>query len=249
MAGPCSVETEKSLMDTAWAVKAAGAHILRGGVFKPRTSPYAFQGLGLPGLRLLARPPGRPACRSSPRSSIPATPAWVAESADMLQIGARNMQNFALLKEVGRLGRPVLLKRGMHSTLDEWLNCAEYILAEGNASVVLCERGIRTFETYTRNTLDVSMVPATRETTHLPIIVDPSHGTGRASLVAPMALAAVAAGADGLMVEVHATPETALSDKDQALTPPEFAALAGRALRSAPPSRSDTHRTRSTRWI
>jgi 3-deoxy-7-phosphoheptulonate synthase len=228
MAGPCSVESEANLMETAWAVKAAGADILRGGVFKPRTSPYAFQGLGLPGLRLLAqagRETGLPVVTEvlDPRDA-----AWVAESADMLQIGARNMQNFALLKEVGRLGRPVLLKRGMHSTLSEWLNCAEYILAEGNPHVVLCERGIRTFETYTRNTFDLSMVPATRETTHLPIIADPSHGTGRTSLVAPMALAAVAAGADGLMIEVHPNPPTAMSDKDQALTPDEFAALVRR---------------------
>jgi 3-deoxy-7-phosphoheptulonate synthase len=231
IAGPCSVENEGSLLETAWAVKQAGANLLRGGVFKPRTSPYAFQGLGLPGLRLLARASRETGLPIVTEVLDPRDAAWVAESADMLQIGARNMQNFALLKEVGRLGRPVLLKRGMHSTLAEWLNCAEYILAEGNSDVVLCERGIRTFETYTRNTLDLSMVPATRETTHLPIVVDPSHGTGRASLIAPMALAAVAAGADGLMVEVHATPETALSDKDQALTPSEFAVLAGRARR------------------
>jgi 3-deoxy-7-phosphoheptulonate synthase len=231
IAGPCSVESEASLLETAWAVKRAGATVLRGGVFKPRTSPYAFQGLGLPGLRLLARASRETGLPVVTEVLDPRDAGWVAESADMLQIGARNMQNFALLKEVGRLGRPVLLKRGMHSTLSEWLNCAEYILAEGNADVVLCERGIRTFETYTRNTLDLSMVPATRETTHLPIVVDPSHGTGRTSLVTPMALAAVAAGADGLMVEVHATPETALSDKDQALTPGEFAVLADRVRR------------------
>jgi 3-deoxy-7-phosphoheptulonate synthase len=229
MAGPCSVEDEASLMETAWAVKEAGADILRGGVFKPRTSPYAFQGLGMPGLRMLARAARETGLPVVTEVLDPRDAAWVAESADMLQIGARNMQNFALLKEVGRLGRPVLLKRGMHSTLEEWLNCAEYILAEGNPNVVLCERGIRTFETYTRNTLDLSMVPATRETTHLPIIADPSHGTGRASLVTPMALAAVAAGADGLMIEVHLNPEVAVSDKDQALTPRQFAELAARA--------------------
>jgi 3-deoxy-7-phosphoheptulonate synthase len=230
IAGPCSVESEATLMETAWAVKEAGANLLRGGVFKPRTSPYAFQGLGLPGLRLLARASRETGLPFVTEVLDPRDAAWVAESADMLQIGARNMQNFALLKEVGRLGRPVLLKRGMHSTLAEWLSCAEYILAEGNANVVLCERGIRTFETYTRNTLDLSMVPAARETTHLPVIVDPSHGTGRASLVAPMAMAALAAGADGIMVEVHANPDAALSDKDQALTPVQFVDLARRAL-------------------
>ena len=231
VAGPCSVEDEGLLLETAWAIKEAGGHLLRGGIFKPRTSPYAFQGLGLPGLRLLARASRETGLPIVTEVLDPRDAAWVAESADMLQIGARNMQNFALLKEVGRLGRPVLLKRGMHSTLSEWLNCAEYVLAEGNPAVVLCERGIRTFETYTRNTLDLSMVPAVRETTHLPVVVDPSHGTGRISLIGPMAMAAVAAGADGVMVEVHVDPGKALSDKDQALKPEDFRELAARLRR------------------
>ncbi len=231
IAGPCSVESEASLTTTAEAVKAAGANLLRGGVFKPRTSPYSFQGLGLPGLRLLARVGRAVGLPVVTEVVDPRDAGWVAESADILQIGARNMQNFALLKEVGRVGRPVLLKRGMYSTLSEWLHCAEYILAEGNADVVLCERGIRSFETYTRNTLDLSMVPAVRETTHLPVVVDPSHATGRPGLVGPMSLAAVAAGADGLMIEVHHCPAEALSDKEQALTPAQFASLADRVRR------------------
>lgn len=230
IAGPCSVESEDALLATARAVKAAGANILRGGVFKPRTSPYAFQGLGFRGLRILAdvgREVGLPVVTEvlDPRDA-----AWVAESADMLQVGARNMQNFALLREVGRVGKPVLLKRGMHATLAEWLNCAEYILAEGNANVVLCERGVRSLETYTRNTLDLSIVPAARETTHLPVVVDPSHGTGRVSLIEPMSLAAVAAGADGLMIEVHWKPEEALSDREQAMPTDAFAEAARRIL-------------------
>lgn len=230
IAGPCSVESEEALLATARAAKAAGANILRGGVFKPRTSPYAFQGLGFRGLRILAdvgREVGLPVVTEvlDPRDA-----AWVAESADMLQVGARNMQNFALLREVGRMKKPVLLKRGMHSTLAEWLNCAEYILAEGNAQVVLCERGVRSIETYTRNTLDLSIVPAAHETTHLPVLVDPSHGTGRVSLIEPMGLAAVAAGADGLMIEVHCRPEEALSDRDQAMPTDAFAEAARRIL-------------------
>jgi 3-deoxy-7-phosphoheptulonate synthase len=231
IAGPCSVESEASLAATAEAVKAAGANLLRGGVFKPRTSPYSFQGLGLPGLRLLARVGRAVGLPVVTEVLDPRDAGWIAESADVLQIGARNMQNFALLKEVGRVGRPVLLKRGMHSTLSEWLHCAEYILAEGNADVVLCERGIRSFETYTRNTLDLSMVPAVRETTHLPIVIDPSHATGRPGMVEPMSLAAVAAGADGLMIEVHHRPAEALSDKEQALTPAQFAAVADKVRR------------------
>ncbi|MDW7759397.1 MAG: 3-deoxy-7-phosphoheptulonate synthase [Acidobacteriota bacterium] len=231
IAGPCSVESEAQMLLTAQKVREAGAHLLRGGAFKPRTSPYSFQGLGIKGLKILAKAReifGLPVVTEviDPRDA-----GWVGEYADVLQIGARNMQNFSLLREAGKAGKPVLLKRGMNSTLDEWLNCAEYILAEGNPRVILCERGIRTFETYTRNTLDLSIVPAVRELCHLPVIVDPSHGTGRASLVEPMGLAAAAAGADGLIVEVHHNPAEALSDKDQTLSPEEFARMAGRVLR------------------
>jgi 3-deoxy-7-phosphoheptulonate synthase len=231
IAGPCSVESEAAFRATAEAVKAAGANMLRGGVFKPRTSPYSFQGLGLPGLRVLARIAGEVGLPVVTEVVDPRDAAWVADSADLLQIGTRNMQNFALLKEVGRIGRPVLLKRGMHSTLSEWLYCAEYILAEGNPHVVLCERGIRSFETYTRNTLDLSMVPAIRATTHLPIVVDPSHATGRPALIGPMSLAAVAAGADGVMIEVHHDPAVALSDREQALTPAQFVGVADKVKR------------------
>jgi len=225
IAGPCSVENESQMIRTAVAVKEAGAAMLRGGAFKPRTSPYAFQGLGLKGLRILEtarRETGLPVVTEvvDPRD-VP----WVSEYADILQIGARNMQNFTLLREVGRAKKPVLLKRGMYSTLEEWLNCAEYILAEGNPDVILCERGIRTFETYTRNTLDLSIVPAAKNETHLPVMVDPSHGTGRRELVDPLSLAAVAAGADGLEIEVHIDPDAALSDRDQQLRVDQFAAL------------------------
>jgi len=226
IAGPCSVENEEQMFKTAHAVKQAGANVLRGGAFKPRTSPYAFQGLGLKGLRILEK--------AGKETRLPVVTevldtrdvSWVCEYVDILQIGARNMQNFSLLKEVGKADKPVLLKRGMYSTLDEWLNCAEYILDAGNPNVILCERGIRTFETYTRNTLDLSAVPAIKELTHLPIIVDPAHATGKASLVPPMSLAAVVAGADGLIIEVHYNPEEALSDKEQALRPDEFSVLA-----------------------
>ncbi len=222
MAGPCAVESEEQLMQTAEAVKAAGANMLRGGAFKPRTSPYDFQGLGLKALKLLdkARKAYNLPIITEVIDSRDVT--WICEYVDILQIGARNMQNFALLKEVGKSSKPVLLKRGMYSTLKEWLNCAEYILSEGNPNVILCERGIRTFETYTRNTLDLSIVPAIREVTHLPVIVDPSHATGRLGLIKPMSMAAVAAGVDGLIIEVHYKPETALSDKDQQLNPAQF---------------------------
>jgi 3-deoxy-7-phosphoheptulonate synthase len=225
MAGPCSIESEEQLLKTALAVKKAGATILRGGAFKPRTSPYAFQGMGLEGLKILEKA-GKAAGLPTVTEVIdPRDVVWVAEYADILQIGARNMQNFSLLREVGKSGKPVLLKRGMYSTFEEWINCAEYVLAEGNPNVILCERGIRTFETYTRNTLDLSMIPAARETTHLPIIVDPSHGTGKLSLIESMSLASVAAGADGLEIEVHCDPDSALSDKDQQYRPAEFEAL------------------------
>jgi 3-deoxy-7-phosphoheptulonate synthase len=225
IAGPCSVESEEQTLATAHAVKKAGAKMLRGGAFKPRTSPYAFQGLGLKGLKILEKAKRETGLPIVTEVIDTRDVTWVGEYADVLQIGARNMQNFSLLREVGKAGKPVLLKRGMYSTLEEWLNCAEYILAEGNPNVILCERGIRTFETYTRNTLDLSMVPAVREVSHLPIIIDPSHGTGRLSLVEPMSLAAVACGADGLEIEVHVDPEKALSDKDQQYRPEDFAAL------------------------
>jgi 3-deoxy-7-phosphoheptulonate synthase len=228
IAGPCSIESEFQIMETARAVKSAGADMLRGGAFKPRTSPYAFQGLGLRGLKLLALAGKETGLPIITEVIDPRDVSWVAEFADILQIGTRNMQNFSLLKEVGQSSRPVLLKRGMHSTLEEWLNCAEYILSEGNPNVILCERGIRTFEKYTRNTLDLSAVPAIKELTHLPIIVDPTHSTGRVNLIGPMSMAAVAAGADGIIVEVHHKPEEALCDADQALTPGIFADIMGR---------------------
>ncbi len=225
IAGPCSVETESQTIETAKAVKAAGANMMRGGAFKPRTSPYSFQGLGLSGLRILEKAKKETGLPIVTEVIDPRDVSWVAEFADILQIGTRNMQNFALLKEVGRAGKPALLKRGMYSTLEEWLNCAEYILSEGNAEVILCERGIRTFERYTRNTLDLSAVPAIHELTHLPIVVDPTHSTGRISLIPPMSIAAIASGADGLIIEVHNNPKEALCDADQALTPPMFADL------------------------
>ena len=220
--GPCSVESEEQTIQTAKAVKAAGADMLRGGAFKPRTSPYSFQGLGLRGLKILEKARKETGLPIVTEVLDPRDVSWVAEFADILQIGTRNMQNFSLLKEVGRSGRPVLLKRGMFSTLEEWLNCAEYVLSEGNPDVILCERGIRTFENYTRNTLDLSAVPAIKELTHLPIIIDPTHSTGRLSLIGPMSLASLAAGADGLIIEVHYNPEAALCDADQALTPEMF---------------------------
>ena len=219
IAGPCSVESEFQTVETARAVKASGADMMRGGAFKPRSSPYSFQGLGLKGLKILAKARAETGLPIVTEVLDPRDVSWVAEYADVLQIGTRNMQNYSLLKEVGMIGKPVLLKRGMYSTLEEWLNCAEYILSEGNPNVILCERGIRTFEKYTRNTLDLSAVPAMRELTHLPIIIDPTHSTGRVSLIGPMSLASVAAGADGLIIEVHNNPAEALCDADQALTP------------------------------
>ena len=222
IAGPCSVESEEQTLAVAHAVKAAGAQLLRGGVFKPRTSPYGFQGLGLKGLKILVRAREETGLPIVSEVMDTRDVTWMGEYVDVFQIGARNVQNFSLLKEVGKMRKPVLLKRGMYSTFAEWLNCAEYILNEGNPQVILCERGIRTFETYTRNTLDLSAVPAIKELTHLPVIVDPAHGTGRRSLIPSMSLAAVAAGSDGLTVEVHNDPKAALSDGDQALTPAEF---------------------------
>jgi len=234
IAGPCSVESEEQTCLIAQAVKRAGANMLRGGAFKPRTSPYNFQGLGLKGLKILERARRDTGLPVVSEVLDTRDVSWMCEYVDVLQIGARNMQNFSLLKEVGKTDRPVLLKRGMYSTIAEWLNCAEYILNEGNPRVILCERGIRTFETYTRNTLDLSAVSALKELTHLPIIVDPAHGTGKVSLIPAMSLAAVAAGADGLIIEVHNNPKVALSDKDQALTPRQFSLMTKkvRALRS-----------------
>lgn len=225
IAGPCAVEGRSQLIETALAVREAGATMLRGGAYKPRTSPYSFQGLAAKGLELLAE--------AREKSGLPVVTevtdkelvAEVAEVADVLQIGSRNMQNFALLQAVGRVSKPVLLKRGLSATIEEWLLAAEYIFSEGNSQVILCERGIRTFETYTRNTLDLSAVPAVKHLSHLPVIVDPSHGTGLSYMIAPMARAALAAGADGLMVEVHPTPAEALSDGPQSLTPEQFAAM------------------------
>ena len=222
MAGPCAVESEEQLMTIARAVKKSGATILRGGAYKPRTSPYAFQGLEEEGLRYMMNAKKETGlstiCEVVSLEAINAAVKYV----DMIQIGARNMQNFMLLKEAGRSGLPVLLKRGLCATIDEWLNAAEYIVAEGNNNVVLCERGIRTYETSTRNTLDMSAVPVLKEKTHLPVIVDPSHSTGHYKYVPPMAKAAVACGADGLMIEVHNDPAHALSDGPQSLTCEKF---------------------------
>jgi 3-deoxy-7-phosphoheptulonate synthase len=228
IAGPCSVETEQQMIDTAFAVKKAGAHVLRGGAWKPRTSPYAFQGLELKGLKILRKAGDRAGIPVITEVMNPADVATIAEYSDILQVGARNVQNFALLKRIGKSKRPILLKRGMMTTITEYLMSAEYCLSEGSRQVILCERGIRTFEDSTRNTLDLSAIPVLKERTHLPVIVDPSHGTGVAAYVAPMACAAVAAGADGLMIEVHPTPEKALSDGPQSLTFEKFAdAMAG----------------------
>ncbi|MCM2357678.1 MAG: 3-deoxy-7-phosphoheptulonate synthase [Geobacteraceae bacterium] len=225
MAGPCSVESESQIIDSAIAVKEAGAQVLRGGAFKPRTSPYSFQGLEEEGLKLLAKAREITGLPIVTEVVNPETAELVAEYADILQIGARNAQNFALLKKVGQLDRPVLLKRGMSMTIQEFLMSAEYVMSEGNQRVILCERGIRTFETATRNTLDLSAIPVLKEKTHLPVIADPSHGTGNHLYVAPMAYAAVAAGADGLMIEVHPDPERASSDGPQSLKPAKFAAM------------------------
>ncbi len=225
MAGPCSVESEEQIIESAVAVKAAGAQMLRGGAFKPRTSPYSFQGMEEEGLKLLAKAREVTGLPFVTEVINPETAELVAEYSDMLQIGARNAQNFALLKKVGQLKRPVLLKRGMSMTIQEFLMSAEYIMSEGNQSVILCERGIRTFETATRNTLDLSAIPVLKGKTHLPVVIDPSHGTGNHHYVAPMCYAAVAAGADGLMVEVHPDPENASSDGAQSLKPAKFAAM------------------------
>ncbi|MEW6586092.1 MAG: 3-deoxy-7-phosphoheptulonate synthase [Nitrospirota bacterium] len=225
MAGPCAVESEQQIVEVATAVKQAGARILRGGAFKPRTSPYAFQGMKEEGLRLLAKAREVTGLPVITEVVNPETADLVADYADILQIGTRNAQNFELLKKLGQIKKPVMLKRGMSMTVQELLMSAEYILSEGNQSVILCERGIRTFETATRNTLDLSAIPVLKEKTHLPVVVDPSHATGNYRYVAPMAFAAVAAGADGLIVEVHPDPEHASSDGPQSLKPHKFASM------------------------
>ena len=225
MAGPCAIESEEQLVSTAKAIKASGATMLRGGAYKPRTSPYAFQGLEEEGLKYMQIAKQETGLRTICEvTSLPALETAV-KYVDMLQIGARNMQNFSLLKEVGRSKLPVLLKRGLAATIDEWLNAAEYIISEGNPNVVLCERGIRTFETATRNTLDISAIPVIHSKSHLPILVDPSHATGVRNYVEPLSKCAVAAGADGLMIEVHPNPPCALSDGPQSLTFEQFDTL------------------------
>ena len=230
IAGPCSVENRNMLRETALGVRDAGAIMLRGGAFKPRTSPYSFQGLGVEALEMLAEVRAETGLPIVTEVMDTRQVDIVAEHADMLQVGARNMQNFALLAEVGRVQRPVLLKRGLSATIEELLMAAEYIMVNGGRDVVLCERGMRTFETATRNTLDIAAIPVLKRETHLPVIVDPSHAGGLADLVAPLAFAAIAAGADGLIVEVHPTPETALSDGDQSLTLDAFSDLMQRLV-------------------
>ena len=225
MAGPCSVEGEEQVFRVAEAVARAGATIMRGGAYKPRTSPYSFQGLGEEGLKLLRRAADAHGLAVVSEVMDPQLVELVARYADILQVGARNMQNFSLLREVGRATKPVLLKRGMASTIEEWLMSAEHVVSHGNAQVILCERGIRTFESYTRNTLDLTAIPVVKELSHLPVIVDPSHGTGLRDKVAPMARAAIAAGADGLIIEVHHDPDHALSDGPQSLYPDQYEAL------------------------
>ena len=225
MAGPCSVESREQILETAHAVKEAGASALRGGAFKPRTSPYSFQGLAEEGLQIMREVADEAGLVMVTEVMNPREIELVARYTDILQIGTRNVQNFSLLKEVGQTHMPVFLKRGLATTIKEFLMSAEYILAEGNRDVILCERGIRTFETSTRNTLDLSAVPVLKERTHLPVVIDPSHGTGYWQYVAPMAKAAVAVGADGLMIEVHNDPEHALSDGPQSLKPAKFAKL------------------------
>ncbi|EFW29123.1 3-deoxy-7-phosphoheptulonate synthase [Selenomonas artemidis] len=225
MAGPCSVESRSQLLETADIIKAGGAQFIRGGAYKPRTSPYAFQGLEEEGLKYLAEARERTGLRVVTEVTVVEAVDTVAAYADLLQIGARNMQNFGLLKAVGRVGKPVMLKRGLAATIDEWLNAAEYIMNEGNPNVILCERGIRTYETYTRNTFDISAIAAVKHLSHLPIIADPSHGTGKWRMIKPMSLASIAAGADGLIIEVHPNPAKALSDGPQSLTPEHYSDL------------------------
>lgn len=227
--GPCAVESREQMCEAAQAVRDAGAHMLRGGAFKPRTSPYSFQGMGEQGLRILAEAREATSLPIVTEVMEPQMVPLVTTYADVLQVGARNMQNYALLNAIGESQRPVMLKRGMMSTIEELLMSAEYILSHGNERVILCERGIRTFETYTRNTLDLSAVPLLKQLSHLPVVVDPSHGTGKWELVEPLSLAAIASGADGLLIEVHPHPEAALSDGAQSLKPGRFSTLVQRA--------------------
>ena len=227
MAGPCSVESEEQIVEIARSVKKSGAAMLRGGAFKPRTSPYAFQGLkseGLDLLKLARKETGLPIVTEIMRTEH----IDMFENVDVIQVGARNMQNFDLLRELGKTKKPILLKRGLSATIEEWLMSAEYIMAGGNDNVILCERGIRTYETYTRNTLDIAAIPIVKKLSHLPVVVDPSHASGKSWLVEPLAMAAVAAGADGLIIEVHNDPQHALSDGAQSLTPKQFEQVAGR---------------------
>ncbi|MEO6349546.1 MAG: bifunctional 3-deoxy-7-phosphoheptulonate synthase/chorismate mutase [Candidatus Limnocylindrales bacterium] len=244
MAGPCSVESPEMLFETANLVKRDGAHVLRGGAYKPRTSPYAFQGLGEDGLKLLAEARSKTGLPIVSEMTDASQMELFEEYIDIIQIGSRNMHNFTLLRAAGQGRTPVLLKRGFGATIEEWLMAAEYVLSAGNANVILCERGIRTFEPATRNTLDLSAVPVLREMTHLPVMVDPSHGTGRRSLVGPMALAAAAVGADGLIIEVHPDPPHAWSDGDQSLSFPEFGALMDELRRGEYLRRGDTAQPR-----
>lgn len=225
IAGPCAVESEEQLLSIALSVKENGAHILRGGAFKPSTSPYGFRGLGEEGLKLLAKVRDKTGMPVITEVMSPRDVELIAGYADILQVGARNMQNFTLLDEVGKARKPVMLKRGLSATIQEWLLAAEYILAQGNEQLILCERGVRTFETYTRNTMDISAIPVIKKLSHLPIIADPSHATGKWYLVAPVALAAVVAGADGVMIEVHPNPDQALKDGAQSLTFDNFSSL------------------------
>ena len=234
MAGPCSVESYDQLYEIAVAVKAAGAQFLRGGAFKPRTSPYDFQGLGLEGLKILRDVADKTGLRVVTEIVDKDDLDMVSEYADLLQIGARNMQNFQMLKAIGKSQKPVLFKRGLSATISEWLNAAEYIASGGNENIIFCERGIRTFETYTRNTMDLNAVAALKELTHFPVIADPSHGTGRWRMVRPIARASVAVGADGLIIEVHCHPELALSDGDQSLIPRKFEILMDEVRQIAP---------------
>ena len=222
MAGPCAVESREQLLETAQLVKEGGAQFIRGGAYKPRTSPYAFQGLEEEGLKYLAEAREKTGLAVVTEVTVVEAVDTVAAYADLLQVGARNMQNFGLLKAVGRAGKPVMLKRGLAATIDEWMNAAEYIMNEGNPNVILCERGIRTYETYTRNTFDISAIPAIKHLSHLPIIADPSHGTGKWRMIKPVSLASIAAGADGLIIEVHPNPARALSDGPQSLTPENY---------------------------
>ena len=234
MAGPCSAENEQQVYTTAAAVKRAGAKVLRGGAFKPRSSPYSFQGLGEEGLRLLRGAANEHNLKLVSEVMDASQIEVMSKYVDIYQVGARNMRNFALLKDLGRTRKPIMLKRGIAATIEEWLLSAEYILAGGNQDVILCERGIRTFETFTRNTLDISAIPIIKQLSHLPIVADPSHGTGRRDQVAPMARAAVAAGADGLIIEVHCDPDRALSDGAQSLYPVQFEQLMGELRIIAP---------------